>query len=409
MNSFAESKFPHPRKALMQRVEEVSEAGEPGASALLAAALRASNDSPIDDLTHGFHTYPARVHPGLVRALLNNFARPGDIVLDPFCGSGSVLIEALVAGCKPQGVDLNPLALRIAEVQCELRDRTARKRFEYALVAMGEASEIRVQDRARAHIVLSRESQGQYSPHVLFELSGLFEEIEQVANEPDRRALLLVFSSLLVKFSLRRADTSDELVEKRIRKGLVSEFFVRKGRELIMRWEALYESAPKQAFDARLCLGDARRLPDVLGDDFRTDLVLTSPPYGGTYDYAHQHALRNEWFGLSTRELEAHEIGARRRLSTGKDVVARWDRELSAVLRSFAAVLRPKGRALLWLGDAELGAGEHGRERVPADQQVARLAPISGLELIASASVQREDMRGGNARGEHLLLLAPGE
>jgi DNA methylase len=398
----AKQHTPAQRRSLSNRGGEVSEFGNPTWSPQLAAAVREADAAPDQDLTHGFHTYPARMHPRLAREVVKLFTAPGEVVLDPFCGSGTVLVEALVAGCRPQGVDLNPLALRISEAHCGLRDARERERFTLQLRSVARASEERVQTRARAKLVLDRETSGDYDSHVLFELSGLLEEIERVAHQEDRRALMVVFSALLVKFSRRRGDTSSEHIAKRIRKGLATEFFVRKGDELVLRWEALFESAPQDAFAARLMCGDARRLPDLLGPRFGADFVLTSPPYGGTYDYAANHALRNAWFGLDSSHLEDSEVGSRRRLNAGPEPVARWDDELRSVLRSLRKVMRREGRAVLWLGDGEL----NGR-RVPADQQIARLAPQAGFELVAGATQQRHDVRGGPLRGEHLLLLAP--
>lgn len=391
-----------PRTSLAQRGGTIDVQGAPDLTAALRAALEASDSDETRDLTHGFHTYPARMHPRLARELIARFAAAGDVVLDPFCGSGTVLVEALVAGCRPQGVDLNPLALRISEVQCALRGPGARSRFERALVQVAAASEARVRSRARARIPLSREQGHVFQPHVLFELAGLWQEIEALPHEADRRALGIVFSSLLVKFSRLRADTSADTVDKRIRKGLPTEFFVRKGQELALRWEALADAAPRDAFEARLLLGDARELPHLLGPRFEADLILSSPPYGGTYDYADQHALRNAWFGLDVQEFERGEIGARRSLSRGAGGLARWDEQLLAVLRAMRNVLAPGGRVLLWLGDAEISG-----QRVPADEQVAALAPRAALTLEACAAQPRIDARGGSDRHERLLLLAP--
>jgi hypothetical protein len=388
------------RTPLAQRGGAITTQGEPTLAAELEAALAAADSDEINDLTHGFHTYPARMHPRLARELVARFSEPGELVLDPFCGSGTVLVEALAAGRKPQGVDLNPLALRITEAHCALRTAHEISRFEWHLVQVAEASEERVRSRARAHIPVEREIQDFYQPHVLFEIAGLREEIERVVDEPDRRALMVVFSSMLIKFSRKRADTSGDYVEKRIRKGLVTEFFVRKGHELSLRWEALSDTAPSDAFPARLICGDARELSHLLGARFQADLIATSPPYGGTYDYARHHAIRNAWFGFETERLEDREIGARRTLSRSRDGAARWDDELLATLRAMREVSHDDTRIILWIGDAEI----EGRP-IPADQQVADLAPHAALELKATASQPRTDPRGGPDRMERLLLL----
>jgi hypothetical protein len=207
-----------------------------------------------------------------------------------------------------------------------------------------------------------------------------------------------------VKFSRQRADTSGWHVDKRIRKGLCSEFFERKAHELNLRWEALYQAAPPRARPVRLFQGDARHLVELLPQRTAAELIMCSPPYGGTYDYARQHALRNAWFGIDPSRWEADEIGARRHLSTGDTTQAaeRWDDELGAFLRSARRMLAPGGRIVLWLGDAELSG-----YRVPADAQIASLAPDADLQLIASATQLRADPRSGHPRGEHLLLLQP--
>ena len=83
-----------------------------------------------DSLTHGFHAYPARMHPAIARTLLGELSvGPGSRVLDPFCGSGTVAIEAMIAGWRAHGSDLDPLALRLARVKTERRGHKARARF----------------------------------------------------------------------------------------------------------------------------------------------------------------------------------------------------------------------------------------------------------------------------------------
>ncbi len=388
------------RRSLSQRGGITTRAGDAELSQVLAAALDASASEAVDELTHGFHSYPARMHPAIAAELVAALSQPGESVLDPFVGSGTVLVEALVQGRRGIGVDLNPLALRIAEVRCELRDRKERSRFERTFAQVAEASEERVRTRTPVGAPISRTERAFYEPHVCLELSGLWAEIETVETQSDRRALEVVFSSLLTKFSRQRGDTSEERIKKRIRKGLVTEFFVRKAQELVLRWEALEASAPRDATKVRLVLGDARALPELLPSTFRADLVLTSPPYGGTYDYVEHHARRFAWLGLDDRALRVHEIGARRTFGSGENGPERWDRELGAVLRSIAKVLDKRGRVVLWLGDADVA-----NTRIAADLQIARLAPRAGLTLTAAASQARRDFLRGPERREHLLLL----
>jgi len=88
----------------------------------LVAALRAPHiDHDIaESLTHPFHSYPARLHPATARVLVElvgSRMRDGEALLDPFCGSGTTLVEARFLGLPAVGVDLNPLAVRLARVK----------------------------------------------------------------------------------------------------------------------------------------------------------------------------------------------------------------------------------------------------------------------------------------------------
>lgn len=75
------------------------------------------NREPVAGLTHGFYRYPARFSPQFVRAALKAFTQPGDIVLDPFMGGGTTLVEARLMGRRAIGVDISQLATFIAQVK----------------------------------------------------------------------------------------------------------------------------------------------------------------------------------------------------------------------------------------------------------------------------------------------------
>lgn len=67
-------------------------------------------------LTHGLHKYPGRMPPQIPRTLLELFPNVSH-VLDPFCGSGTTLVEAILAGKQATGIDINPIAVLISKVK----------------------------------------------------------------------------------------------------------------------------------------------------------------------------------------------------------------------------------------------------------------------------------------------------
>ena len=73
--------------------------------------------APVQGLTHDFYSYPARFSPLFARAVIKSFSQPGDLVLDPFMGGGTTLVEALVLGRYAFGADINPLAVFVAKAK----------------------------------------------------------------------------------------------------------------------------------------------------------------------------------------------------------------------------------------------------------------------------------------------------
>lgn len=78
------------------------------------------NTLPTQGLTHTFYRYPGRFSPAFARAAITTFSREGDTILDPFMGSGTSLVEALIAGRHAIGSDINALAHFLAQVKTTL-------------------------------------------------------------------------------------------------------------------------------------------------------------------------------------------------------------------------------------------------------------------------------------------------
>jgi hypothetical protein len=87
---------------------------------LVEAAL---DEAPVAGLTHNFYRYPARFSPALPRTAIELFTEPGDLVLDPFVGGGTTLVEALALGRNGIGTDISSLAAFVTEVKTRIYTR----------------------------------------------------------------------------------------------------------------------------------------------------------------------------------------------------------------------------------------------------------------------------------------------
>lgn len=70
--------------------------------------------------THGLHNYPAMMIPQIAGELIDRFCKDAELLFDPYCGSGTSLVEAYIRGIDSIGTDLNPLARLLTRVKTTL-------------------------------------------------------------------------------------------------------------------------------------------------------------------------------------------------------------------------------------------------------------------------------------------------
>jgi SAM-dependent methyltransferase len=380
------------------------ELGGDGPAARTLGALLDVDAALARALTHGFHSYAGRMHPTIARGGVATFSAPGELVVDPFCGSGTVLVEAMGAGRRAVGIDASPLGVAIARARTTLLGAEGRARLEAAAAKIADEAGERARKRQRPE--LPEWSQGElrrFHPHVLFELLGLRALVLATPDDDVGHALRLCLSSLLVKFMKAGPEAPRDGEVKRIARGMPSRMLSDRAAELSRGLAALEARVPAGTPAPQVKLGDARKLEGVATGS--ASLVLSSPPYAGTYDYAALHDVRFTWLDLPRGRFRTAQLGAR---DGGYGVDARaWREAQRQWVGEIARVLRPGGHALLVVGDGIID------EQVEdAPDGVASAAAPRGLEPVARAS-QGRPIRDGRVRAvfgdrprrEHLLLL----
>ncbi len=412
----AHSAPPRQRRSLTHVGGETHLAGDADDAAKLAEALdvpipdpEATGDDAQRAHVHGFHTYPARMHPVTAARLVRAFVPARGTVLDPFCGSGTVLVEAMLAARDALGTDLNPLAVRLA--RCKTRPRSAEDLEQLLLAARDCAAFADERRKARAGATrrLPEEDVAVFDPHVLLELDSLRAAIERLSAEP-RAGLSLVLSALLVKLSRKRGDTTDEVAPRRIAAGYTAKLFVKKTEELARRIDEMRRLLPRPTPHADVAVDDATRMRSLQASPRpHVDAIVTSPPYVGTYDYVAHHAIRLRWLGLDANPFAQSEMGARRRYATmsADEAGEAWAGELGSFFAAAARVLDRGAPMVLLMADSAIG-----RDALRADAIVSAVAKRTGFVPAALASQARPHFHGATIaafrdepRFEHALLL----
>ena len=401
------------RRSLTHVGGRIDTAGDAPEAKLLAAALDVppstdADGDPSRAHVHGFHTYPARMHPDTAARLVRAFSPERGRVLDPFCGSGTVLVEAMAAGRDALGTDLNPLAVRLARCKTRPREEPELEQLVEKATECTEHAETRRRTKAGATRRLPQEDVELFEPHVLLELDSLRDKVATFHNDPAQPDLMLVLSAILVKLSRKRGDTATGTAPRRTAPGFASKLFVQKTVELARALSAfrklLPTPPPKAAFVKPDNATELKSLPDE-----PVDAVVTSPPYAATYDYLEHHALRLRWLGLSAAALQHGEMGSRsayRRIPPDA-AAAEWARELSRFFAAVRNTLRPGGPLVLLMADSAVG-----NVALRADEIVAGTARDCGFYPSARASQVRPHFHGptmaafrARPRAEHAILL----
>ncbi len=279
-----------------------------------------------DQLTHQIHPYPAKLLPSIAHFFMRASAvvKPGSLVLDPFCGSGTVALEASLAGHRPLVADANPLSLLITKVKTTRYDplelRALTTRVVQRAARLRNAPEIPV---VNSHMW--------YVPQRKKELEILMRAIREVEDEHHRDFLLLCFSVVARKLSLadpaisvpvrlKTKETFSEETNARILAKLAwvssaiprDEFFnvCNANIERIARTNAIF----RYRHPATVVGQDARSLGDLHQAEGKplaansVPLILTSPPYGSAQKYIRASSLSLNWLEFAApRELSALE------------------------------------------------------------------------------------------------------
>lgn len=362
-----------------------SRSGDPQEAARLSQLLRVREDDAavLTRGLHAVHPFPGRLHPVWVRRLLASLP-PDSRILDPFCGGGTVLVEARRAGLVCGGSDVHPVAARLAELKG--RGRAPREAVQ------AEAERCADGSRKRRETPFSRLAQGEksYLPHVLATLIALRDEIEATEDFAVREVLLFSLTPLLDKLSAR-SDRGPVAMSAHA----VRDHFLERAE----RWCGFFEELG-QAPPADVECADARDLP--FADGVAT-VIVTSPPYPGVYDYAAGQERWGRWLGIGARKQRDAE---ERELGRSEDV-HEWSSMMESALAEMIRVTHGESPIFLFIADGVL----RGRP-VRVDRELARICRGLPMRLIAVASQDRPHLHLGTAgafdggpRREHLIEL----
>jgi tRNA G10 N-methylase Trm11 len=411
-------------------------------------------------LTHYLFRFPAKFHPPAVRCLIDTYSKRGDTILDPFCGSGTLLVEALVAGRSAVGVDVDPVAAFISRVKSiplsptlldgefdRLRrhlDLLRRPAREYSRLIHDDLSPTAINRyRRRFHIPAIPNIEHWFRVYVVLDLARLRLAIQRTFNHPRvRNFFLACFASIIrntsnadpVPVSGLEVTTHMKKLDEEGRRIDPFQLFERRVEREIRGMRELWEHATDAC--VRVRRADATELTRSLRAQC-IDVVITSPPYNTAVDYYRRHALEMYWLGMVNSHEDRLKLAPRylgrtlvrqsnaklrctfqspyierlvahaRRISASHGrVVTHYCASMQRMLEHISRVLKRNGRAVFVVGNSKW----NGR-RVHATRLITELAKdhFEVLETLTYVTRNRymsyERRNGANVNREYALVL----
>lgn len=259
---------------------------------------------PAGTGVYGIHPYPAMFHFLVVRRLLQDFSREGDLVLDPFMGSGVVAGECLINNRDFIGYDINPLAVLIAKVRTT--PISPRRLLETLRLIETEY------EKTEPEAVDFPNIRYWFAEEAIEALSRLRKCIFSLGDEDCRDFFKVVFSQ-----TVRRSSWADYNEFKLLRRK--NEFIpdvLSLFRAISLHNIGLMSDFHREVPPAkhRIIL-EVKNIFDMDIEPESVDLVITSPPYGDsrtTVAYGQFSRLPLYWLGLEEK-VDRESLGSKPR------------------------------------------------------------------------------------------------
>ncbi|MBI1935471.1 modification methylase [Candidatus Woesearchaeota archaeon] len=253
------------------------------------STLEISNN--IHRHTHGFFKYPCKFIPNIPRWAILKYTKEGDLVLDPFAGSGTTLVEAVMLNRNALGVDFD----KFSQLLCNTKTLKLSKDDLNFLS--------RIKDSLFNNVGLYKlpdiyNIEHWFPKENIKEFQTLKSNIDKIKdiNERVYNFLLVCFASSIRKCSFADDTSPKPYVSSRIKKNpqkVKTTFY-----NLLDYYFNQMDSINIQKIGKSKIIGDDAR--NIKAEQYtnKVDLSITSPPYINAFDYVRSLRLENSWLGF---------------------------------------------------------------------------------------------------------------
>lgn len=281
---------------------------------VLYSVFRQRNNKTVDEswdfrkantkeFTHCFHTYPAMMIPQVARRIIQTYGYKAKVLFDPYCGTGTSLVEANLEGKTAIGTDINPLAQLIASAKTTKIDIQILDLFLHDFIDYVFSINFQVEKVKSVIIPNVKNIDFWFSKSVQKKLGILRGYIENINDISIRNFFKVAFSETVrevsyqkqSEFKLVRRKDFEERVEPDVF-GVMITKLSRNKHGLINFEKNCKNDALTYVYD----FNTVKSIPETIIKTDSIDIIVTSPPYGDsktTVAYGQYSRLANEWLG----------------------------------------------------------------------------------------------------------------
>jgi DNA modification methylase len=349
--------------------------------------------SSTEPCLHQLSPYIGRMKSSMAHTLVENYSKPGDLILDPFVGAGTIALEAIALQRNVICSDNSPYAQLLTSAKLNA-PKTLNLALKHAENALRAAMKLKANTRNNPNWVKSF-----FHPRTLREIIALTQVLIQDDDEFTLACLLGILHHQRPGFlSYPASHLVPYLRTKKFPRNEYPDLYAyREIRpRLIAKIERSYRRFPdfSNKGKARIHRGDASELKIGSGT---IDAVITSPPYMNALDYARDNRLRLWFLGLKQADLLDQKIRRKEQFF-----------ELMIIfLQNAKRWLKPKGKCVLVIGDVNKS-----NSRINLGQIITEIAvrEVGGFKLQDTImdmvpDVRRARRNGRSTKEEWVIVL----
>jgi DNA modification methylase len=274
------------------------------------------------EFTHCFHSYPAMMIPQVARRILEKYAGKSKVLFDPYCGSGTSLVEANLKGINAVGTDINPLARLISKSKTTKIDVQVLDLFLQDFNNFIFSINFQV-DRIKSVIIPNvKNIDYWFSKSVQQKLGIIRAYIESINNISIRNFFNVAFSETVRECSYVKKGEFKLVRSKNFHKkeevdvfGMMISKLSRNKKGLLEFMQSCNNETQTSVYD----FNTVEKIPTNIIKPNSIDIVITSPPYGDsrtTVAYGQFSRLANEWLGYrEANQIDNISMGGQKAVS----------------------------------------------------------------------------------------------